>query len=88
MIKANHNFADAMTTQLTWYVQNYDLIWSLFLTYEWQVFSQILDQELINLLWNRSQACVPVTAVVWEEVGMWNMIWLMIMAGKKLASVQ
>ena len=29
MIKSNHNFALAMTTQLSWHVQNCDLRWSL-----------------------------------------------------------
>ena len=30
MIQSGHNFAHVTTTQLSWHVQNYDLIWSLF----------------------------------------------------------
>ena len=38
MVESGHNFAHAMADQLPWHVQNYDLVWSLFIKLEQNAF--------------------------------------------------
>ena len=53
MIQSSHNFAHAMTAELSWHVQNFDLIGSLEWNFEQTKLSQGNDYELINSLWNK-----------------------------------
>ena len=53
MIQAGHNFAHAMTAELSWHVQNFDLIGSLESNFEQTKLSQDNDYGLINSLWNK-----------------------------------
>ena len=55
MIQWGHKFAHVTTAQLSWHVQNYDLIGSLFVKEEQHEFSQDLHHKLINPLWDRFQ---------------------------------
>ena len=52
MIQPCHNFAHATTAQLSWHVQNCDMIESSFSTSDWNIFLQDLDNELMNPLWD------------------------------------
>ena len=55
MICSGHNFAHAMTAQLSWHVQICDLIGSLHSKLKWKNF-QDFSLKFINPLWNGSQA--------------------------------
>ena len=46
-----HDFAHVMTAQLSWHVQNFDLIGSIFLCSSYMYFWWDLHYELINPLW-------------------------------------
>ena len=48
MIQSDCNFAHVTTAQLSWHVQNCDLIWSLFFKSEQQKFSRELGNDLNN----------------------------------------
>ena len=48
MIPPGHKFAHATTAQLPWHLQKCVLIWSLYSTYEYNVFLQDFDNEPIN----------------------------------------
>ena len=52
MIQSSHNFAHAMTAQLSWHVQDYDLIGSLESKLEHQEFQQDFNCKLIYPLLN------------------------------------
>ena len=56
MIKSGPNFMHVRTAQLSWHVQNCDLIWSLYWQQEQLDFLQDLDFELITLKWDGSLA--------------------------------
>ena len=60
-IWSDHNFAHAMTAQLSWHVQNCELIGSLDLELERKVLSQNLNSndELKTCLWNGPLQGVP-----------------------------
>ena len=62
-IQSGHTFEHVMTAQLSWHVQNCDLITSTFFKQEQHEFLQDLDNELINLLRNGFQdtTCVKAT---------------------------
>ena len=49
MIQKSYNFAHVTTAELSWHVQNYDLVGTLFLKKEQYDFLQDLIFELINL---------------------------------------
>ena len=58
MIWSGQNFAHATTAhwaQLSWHVQNVDLISALLFIQQQHVILQDLDYEIINSLWNASQ---------------------------------
>ena len=63
MIQSVHKFAHAMTAELSWHVQNYDQITSLFFMQEQHVFLKDLNFEFINCLWNVS------LDIQWTEKG-------------------
>ena len=48
MIRLDHNFAHDTTAELSWHVQNCDLIGSFFLKKQQHLFLQDLDNELIS----------------------------------------
>ena len=52
IIRSGHNFVYAMTAQLSWHMQNCDLIGSLESKLEQNKFAQDFSYELINSLWN------------------------------------
>ena len=54
MTQSGHKFAHATTAQLSWHVQNCDLISWLFFAQEQYVFWRDLNYELKNPLWNVS----------------------------------
>ena len=56
MIRSGHNFAHAMTAERSWHVQNFYLIVSAKSKVYSKWFSQNFNYELINALWDRSQA--------------------------------
>ena len=62
IISSDHNFAHVTTAVLSWHVQNYDLIWSLFFMQEQYVLLQDLGFELMNYLWHVSEGLVYITA--------------------------
>ena len=45
IIQSAHHFAHATTAQLSWHVQNYELIWCVFFTKEQYYFLQNLDHH-------------------------------------------
>ena len=51
-MRSGHNFAHAMTAELSWHVQNCDLIQSLGSKQEQKQILQILNYKLINASWN------------------------------------
>ena len=56
MLQWDLNFAHAMTAQLSWHVQNWDLIGASSLMLEQPVIFQNLGHKLKNLFWNGSLA--------------------------------
>ena len=52
IIQSGYNYAHATTAQLSWHVQNCDLIWSIFAKSEQHRFLRDLDCVLMNALWN------------------------------------
>ena len=54
MIQSGHKFAHVTTAQLSWHVQNCDLVSYLFIKQKQHDFLQDLGYELINLSWNGS----------------------------------
>ena len=48
MTQSGHNFAHAMTVELSWHVQNCDLISYLFFMYDQEVFFQDYSHELVK----------------------------------------
>ena len=54
MVQSVHKFAHATTAQLSWHVQNCDLIRSLFFKQEQAEYLQDFNYELINPVCNRS----------------------------------
>ena len=51
IIEVGHYFAHVMTAQLSWYMQNGDLIGWLFLSNNKVIFFQVLDYKLMNTWW-------------------------------------
>ena len=51
IIQSGHYFAHVMTAQLSWHVQNCDLIGLLFLSNSKVIFFQVLDYKVINTWW-------------------------------------
>ena len=65
MTQSCHTFPRVRTVQLSWRMQNCELIWSLFCIYQQYAFLQDLDYELVNHLWNQSPGSLfPVTSRV------------------------
>ena len=52
MIQSGHNYAHAMTAELSWHVQNCDLLGSIELKSEQKEFSRNSNYHLMNCLWN------------------------------------
>ena len=59
VVQSDPNFAQVTTAELSWHVQNSELIGSLLVMPKWNVFSQGLDNELKIPLWNGSDS-VPI----------------------------
>ena len=62
MIQSGHNFAHAMTAQLSWHVQNCDLIGWLESKLWQKKFAQKFRYELINIWWNGCLICQTIQA--------------------------
>ena len=69
MIQSGNKFANAMTAELSWHMQNCDLVWSLFSVPEQRKFLRDLDYELKNHWCNRSQdTWYPILHYQWQRV--------------------
>ena len=53
--QSGHNFVHATTAELSWHVQNCDLIWGMESTFGQMWLSQDFSYELIDSLWKRLQ---------------------------------
>ena len=65
MIQLGHSLAHAMTAQLSWHVQNYDLIHQTVFTYKHHMFLQDLGYELINHWWNSAWSLTAAADQAW-----------------------
>ena len=92
MIRSCHNFAQATTAELSWYVQNCDMIGSLYAKLGQMECLQDFNYDLISLQWNKSlvihsircssvQPCV--TLAVWWK----NFILELVFTNKKILFV-
>ena len=55
MVRSGHNLAHAMTAQLSWHVQNYELIWSLVFMLQHHMILGDSNCEFMNTLWYEPQ---------------------------------
>ena len=95
MMQPGHEFAHVTTALLSWHVQNYVLVRSLFFTKSNTIFFQDLDYELINCLWHGSsdhanpswQPCHLISSCYFDGAGsclalIHDIIWNMFMLGR------